>query len=55
MTTNFDVICLTETHIDSTIPSSSFIHDLDKTVFRCDRDIHGGGVLIAINKHLNPS
>jgi len=52
---DFNIICLTETHIDDTISSHCLIPDTNKTIFRRDRDIHGGGVLIAVDGNLQPS
>lgn len=55
---NFDIICLTETWLNSSI-SSSELFDGRYMVFRRDRESsssvkrEGGGVLIAINKHFN--
>ena len=50
--TDYDIVCLTETHIDDTINSRSILNRDDLIFFRKDRNIHGGGVLIAINNHL---
>ena len=52
---DYDIICLTETHIDDTIPSKNVIQDDNKIVFRRDRNIHGGGVLIAVEESLRPT
>ena len=49
---NYDIICLTETHIDDTIPNNAVIESTDFEVFRFDRNIHGGGVLIATRNFL---
>ena len=55
LTIDYNIICLTETHIDSTIPNQSIIEDTNKTIFRKDRNLYGGGVLIAVDSSLNPS
>jgi len=45
LTKNFDIICLTETHLDANICD----------FFRQDRNIHGGGVLVATKSFLQAS
>ena len=47
-----DIICPTEAHLDCTIPNGNVLLD-HRTVFRRDRNIHGGGVLIAVGDQLN--
>ena len=54
LTTDFDIICLTETHLDETIANSSILSTATRTVLRRDRSIHGGGVLIAVSDALQP-
>ena len=54
LTTDSDIICLTETHLDDTIPSGSILPIENRTVFRRDRNIYGGGVMIAVCDQLNP-
>lgn len=54
LTNDFDIICLTETHIDDTVPNNCIIEAPDKKVFRRDRTLYGGGVLIAVNDNLKP-
>lgn len=49
-TSSFDIVCLTETHIDPTIPDHQIFDYNHKTIYRKDRNLHGGGVLIAINE-----
>jgi len=51
---DFDIICLTETHLDNHIPSSEIIPPAGKMVFRKDRTINGGGVMIAVPESLRP-
>ena len=53
-TTDSDIICLTETHLDDTIPNSSILPIKNKTVFCRDRNICGGGVMMAVCDRLNP-
>ena len=55
LTVDYNIICLTETHLDCTVQSKSIIADPKKTVFRKDRNSRGGGVLIALDSDLNPS
>lgn len=50
----YDIIVLTETHLDSSIPDSE-IFPSNYSVFRWDRKLngcHGGGVLIATRDHI---
>ena len=54
LTMDSDIICLTETHLDQTIPNSNILTTENRTIFRRDRNIHGGGVLIAVNDQLKP-
>ena len=42
------ILCLTETHIDSTFVNNEILFSSDKALYRRDRNVHGGGVLIAI-------
>ena len=48
-THDYDVICLTETHLDHTIFDHQIFDYQNKIIFRKDRDVHGGRVLLAIN------
>jgi len=48
----FDVVCLTETHLDKTVPSQMLFDSSNWVVHRKDRNIHGGGVLIAIGSNI---
>ena len=41
LTTDSDIICLTEMHLDDTIPSGSILPIENRTVFRRDRNIYG--------------
>ena len=45
MTIDYDVICLTESHVDDTIPSRTII---SRDNFRKDQNIYCGGVLVAV-------
>ena len=54
LTVNYDVICLTETHVDDTITDRSIINRDDLVFFRKDRNICGGGVLVAADRSLFP-
>ena len=51
-THDYEIVCLTETHIDSSIPDHQIFDYNNKIIYRNDRNIHGGGVLIAINNDL---
>jgi len=48
-THDYDIICLTETHLDHTIFDHQIFHYQNKIIFRKDQDVHGGGGLLAIN------
>ena len=48
MTKDFDIICLTETHLDKNIESKTIIDTPNIDFFRRDRTNRGGGVLIAV-------
>lgn len=54
LTIDYDIICLTETHIDSNICSRTLINRDDLVFYRKDRNLNGGGVLIAVNNLLQP-
>ncbi len=54
LTLGYNIICLTETHIDSTVNNRTLIDRGDLIFYRKDRNINGGGVLIAINEQLQP-
>lgn len=44
----YDIICLTETHLDSTFYSGEILDQQKYSIYRKDRNLRGGGVLIAI-------
>ena len=46
-----DILCLTETHIDSSINSNEILGD-GKSIYRKDRNLYGGGVLVAIKNDI---
>ena len=50
--TDTDIICLTETHLDSSIYSGELLDPRIYNIHRKDRNIHGGGVLIAIKNEI---
>ena len=52
MTIDHDVICLAESHVDDTIPSRTIIRRDNLVLFRIDRNIYGGGVLVAVNSSI---
>ena len=43
----FNTICLTETHLDSLVPDTMLFDAANKPVCRVDLSLYGGGVLIA--------
>ena len=54
LSNDYNIICLTETHLNHTIPSSNLLPTEDRSVFRQDRTLHGGGVLIAASNSIKP-
>ena len=54
LTTDFDIICLTETHLDQTIDSQSIIESPLMTIFCKDRNCWGGGVLVGVKSIYEP-
>lgn len=54
LTTDYDIVCLTETHINESIPDRTILDRDDFIFYRKDRSICGGGVLIAISQNLQP-
>ena len=50
-TNHFDIICLSETHLDDTVPDSDFTLP-NFTLYRKDRNRMGGGVGIFIHDHI---
>jgi len=49
VTSNADIVCITETHIDDTIKNHQIFDYNSKLIYRNDRNISGGGVLIAVD------
>ena len=47
LSSQFNIICLTETHLDSLVPNTMLFDAADKPVFMFERSLYGGGVLIA--------
>ena len=48
-----DIICATETHLNSSISNSEILPpDFSETTYRRDRNERGGGVLIAVHKSI---
>ena len=51
-----DIVAFQETKIDASITNSELFHDnLDYDVFRSDRSLKGGGVMLLIKRALNAS
>ena len=50
LTFDYDVVCLTETHIDRTIYDNEIFDYANKHIYRKDRMLGGKGVLVAVNK-----
>ena len=55
LTIDYDIICLTETHIDQNIAIRSIIETPGFNFFRCDRNVNGGGVLVATRNQVRAS
>lgn len=55
-TSGFDVVAIQETKIDSSVSNAElFPPELGYSIFRKDRVMGGGGVLLAVKSDLNPS
>ena len=46
------ILCVTETHLDPSVPSSN-LHIPNFSLIRRDRNIHGGGVCLYIHSHVH--
>ena len=55
LTCEYNIVCLTETYIDDTVPDHCVIATPIKRIFRKDRTLHGGKVLIVGDCDLKPS
>jgi len=49
----YEIICLTETHLDPTFPNHQIFDFTGKCIYRKDRTLHGGGVLVAVDDTVN--
>ena len=49
---DFDILCFTETHLDSNVCNENLLLDGFHTIFRKDRNSFGGGVMIYISNLL---
>jgi len=49
VTSNADIVCITETHIDDTIKDHHIFDYNSKLIYANDRNISGGRVLIAVD------
>lgn len=45
---DFDILCFTETHLDSNVSDNDILLTGYDTIFRRDRNSHGGGILIYV-------
>jgi len=48
----YDVICLTETHLDEQVSADNLLLPGFHSPFRLDRNFSGGGVLVYVNDQL---
>jgi len=55
ITSEYDIVCLVETHIDDTINNCDILSSQSKAMFRWDCNIHGGEVFIAAANSLQPT
>ena len=49
---DFNIICLTETHLDISVPTESLLFEKFDSPYRKDRTNHGGGVMLYISDGL---
>ena len=49
---DFNIICLTETHLDISVPTESLLFENFDSPYRKDRTNHGGGVMLYISDGL---
>lgn len=52
---DFDILCFTETHLDSKVCDSDILLYGYGTIFRRDRNSHGGGILICVPSTIKAS
>lgn len=55
LVTDFDILCFTETHLDTNISNDNIAIEGFNTVFRKDRNAYGGGVIIYASDSLRIS
>ena len=55
LTVDFNMIFLTETHIDNTVDSRIIVDKDDLIFYRKDRTINGGGGVIAVHENMQPT
>ena len=51
---NLDILLITETKIDNSFSEVQFEIDGFTTLYRVDRDCHGGGILLYIRQDIPP-
>ena len=54
LTSEFDILCFTETHLDANILDRDLAIAGFSTIFRKDRNCFGGGVMVYISDSLKP-
>lgn len=52
-TNDVDILCLTETHLDSSIPDYNLNSDTFSNIFRKNRNAFGGGAIIYYKRELS--
>lgn len=52
LVTDFDVLCFTESHLDSCITDQNLLIDGFNTIYRKDRNSFGGGIIIYVSNSL---
>jgi len=48
-----DILCITETHLDSSYKNDMILDSSHKHIYRVDRDCHGGEVSLALSPNLS--
>ena len=52
LASEYDIICITETHLDASVPNSDLLIDGYNEPLRLDRTAHGGGIAVYISNKL---
>lgn len=52
LVSDFDILCFTESHLNSSIPDRNVFIDGFNTIFRKDKNSFGGGIIVYISNSL---